>query len=128
MISMIFHTLCTRVFLSTMKMNHRKLSKRFRRPKANMQKLDKLYGTTTLGARGQVVIPAEARKDLALRPGDQLIVVGKFGKVIALLKSDQLTEFIDLIMDHVAGSGMEGKVKEHFAKIFGPLQNKHSNH
>ena len=32
------------------------------------------YGSATLGERGQVVIPAEARKDCNIHPGDKLLV------------------------------------------------------
>lgn len=32
------------------------------------------YGTATLGERGQVVIPAEARKECDIHPGDKLLV------------------------------------------------------
>ena len=32
------------------------------------------YGSATLGERGQVVIPAEARKDAEIQPGDKLLV------------------------------------------------------
>jgi len=38
------------------------------------------YGTATIGTKGQVVIPAKARDDLKLKPGDQVIVVGRQGK------------------------------------------------
>ncbi len=31
-------------------------------------------GSVTLGERGQVVIPAEARKEFGLKPGDKLLV------------------------------------------------------
>jgi len=34
-----------------------------------------LYGVVTVGERGQIVIPAEARKDLSLNPGDRLVVL-----------------------------------------------------
>jgi AbrB family looped-hinge helix DNA binding protein len=34
------------------------------------------YGTTTVGTKGQVVIPAEAREDFDIKPGDKLIVLG----------------------------------------------------
>ena len=36
----------------------------------------KVYGTTTLGERGQVVIPAAARSAMGLQKGDKLIVIG----------------------------------------------------
>ena|ERR1051326_667646 len=84
-------------------------------------KNDKLYGTTTIGARGQVVIPAQARKELGLKPGDQLVVMGKLGKILGLMKADQLSEFIDMIMENLAGSGMEQEVKSHLKKLFGNL-------
>ena len=74
-----------------------------------MTSQDKLYGTATVGARGQVVIPAEARKDLGISPGDHLLVMGKFGKVLGLIKADQMENFIKTIMDNLAGSGVSTK-------------------
>lgn len=76
----------------------------------------KMYGTTTIGARGQVVIPASARKDLSLKPGDQLVVLGKFSKFLGLIKIDEMAEFAKQIMDHVAGTDKEEEVKEHMQK------------
>jgi len=35
---------------------------------------DCFYGSATLGERGQVVIPAEARKDCDIHAGDKLLV------------------------------------------------------
>jgi len=32
------------------------------------------YGSATLGERGQIVIPADARKDCDIHPGDKLLV------------------------------------------------------
>lgn len=86
-----------------------------------MTSQDKLYGTTTMGARGQVVIPAEARKDLGLKPGDRLVVTGKFGKVLGLIKADQMEEFVKIIMRNLAGTGMEQEVKRHIEKFLGRL-------
>ena len=86
-----------------------------------MAKQDKLYGTTTMGARGQVVIPAEARKDLGISPGDHLLVMGKFGKVLGLIKADQMENFIKTIMDNLAGSGMEKDAGEYMKKFIGKI-------
>ncbi len=80
---------------------------------------DKFYGTTTMGVRGQVVIPVEARKNLGLKPGDQLMVMGKFGKVLGLIKASEFEEFINIIMKNLAGSGMEKHIKEHIEQVFG---------
>lgn len=34
-----------------------------------------LYGTVTVGERGQIVIPANARRDLNIGPGDKLMII-----------------------------------------------------
>ncbi len=36
---------------------------------------DQFFGTVTVGERGQVVIPAEARRRLGINTGDKLLVV-----------------------------------------------------
>ena len=33
------------------------------------------YGTATVGERGQLVIPSEARTELGINPGDKLLVM-----------------------------------------------------
>ena len=85
---------------------------------------DKLYGTTTMGAKGQVVIPAEARKELNLKPGDQLLVMGRFGKALGLMKTDELSGIINMIMKHAAGTSMEGDIKQYVEKMFGNIKPK----
>jgi AbrB family looped-hinge helix DNA binding protein len=89
---------------------------------------DKLYGTTTMGVRGQVVIPADARKDLGLSPGDQILVMGKFGKVLGLIKTDQMESFVKIIMQNFSGSGVNEEVKEYveknMAKMFSQFKTK----
>jgi AbrB family looped-hinge helix DNA binding protein len=44
------------------------------------------YGTTTVGERGQVVIPSQARKDFSLEKGEQLLVFGAGENMITLVK------------------------------------------
>ena len=51
---------------------------------------DKLYGTTTVGTKGQIVIPVKAREDLKIIPGDDLLVICKHGKALGLIKSEDL--------------------------------------
>jgi AbrB family looped-hinge helix DNA binding protein len=45
----------------------------------------KFYGSVTVSERGQIVIPAEARKDFNINTGDKLLVFGdmKMGVWIA---------------------------------------------
>lgn len=62
----------------------------------------KLYGTATVGTKGQVVIPADAREILGIEPGDRLYVVGsKEGKWIGLIQEEQLRSIIDQLSDNI---------------------------
>jgi AbrB family looped-hinge helix DNA binding protein len=36
---------------------------------------ENFYGSSTLGDRGQIVIPVEARNDLGFKPGDKLLIM-----------------------------------------------------
>lgn len=81
------------------------------------------YGSATLGERGQVVIPAEARKDCDIQPGDKLLVfshplhkgmliLAKVGEMQQLLQ--QLADAIAVASEHVtedagADAGAKGK-------------------
>ncbi len=87
---------------------------------------DKIYGTATIGVKGQVVIPAQARKDLKLKAGDQLIVMGKLDKVVALMKADQIEDLVATIMDSFDGTITKKEVQQQaqdFLKLL--KQNKH---
>ena len=79
----------------------------------------KCYGSTVVGERGQVVIPAEAREELDIQPGEKLVVFGnpRRGMVI-LLKGDIMARFTEALMSRFSsverifkefGSGQEGK-------------------
>ncbi|MDB5177387.1 MAG: Transcriptional regulator, AbrB family [Candidatus Saccharibacteria bacterium] len=65
----------------------------------------KLYGTATIGSKGQVVIPAEAREDLGLKPGDRLYVLnamhGNGGLVF--LKEEMLESIVERLTEQVEG-------------------------
>lgn len=47
-----------------------------------------IFGTVTLGERGQIVIPARARQVFGLGPGDELMVLGDINQGIALCRAD----------------------------------------
>lgn len=58
----------------------------------------KFYGSTVMGERGQVVIPAEAREDIGIEPGEKFIVLGNKRKgVVILFKSEVMTKFADMM-------------------------------
>jgi len=58
-------------------------------------KQPKLYGSVTVAERGQVVIPAEARRDLKIGPSTKLLVFsGPDKRGLMFVKAEAVTEFI----------------------------------
>ena len=56
----------------------------------------KTYGAVTIGERGQLVIPAQLRKALHLKSGDQMMVFAKPGKkVINLMPEKDFSQFLE---------------------------------
>ncbi|MCM8797079.1 MAG: AbrB/MazE/SpoVT family DNA-binding domain-containing protein [Candidatus Omnitrophica bacterium] len=56
----------------------------------------KAYGAVTVGGRGQLVIPAELRKSLEIKSGDQLMVFGKLEKkAIILIPAEDFSRFLE---------------------------------
>ena len=49
-----------------------------------------LFGLVTVGDKGQIVIPAKARKLFDISSGDQLVVLGDETQGIAILKAEDL--------------------------------------
>ncbi|WP_260763269.1 AbrB/MazE/SpoVT family DNA-binding domain-containing protein [Candidatus Mycosynbacter amalyticus] len=62
----------------------------------------KLYGTATVGTKGQVVIPAAAREALNINEGDKLYCVGseKAGWT-GFIKEEQLEHMLNTMVGHV---------------------------
>ncbi len=56
----------------------------------------KFYGSTTVGERGQVVIPAEARRDFEITPATKLLVFGNQGHGgLMLTRAETVSELIN---------------------------------
>lgn len=51
------------------------------------------YGTTTVGEKGQVVVPAEARTAMKLAKGEKLMVFGMGDDMLMLAKMPTLEKF-----------------------------------
>ena len=65
-----------------------------------MEKLDGKYvWTVTVGTKGQIVIPKEAREVFGIRPGDHLLILGDARQGMAIPP--------------------KGSFEEYFKKIFG---------
>lgn len=54
-----------------------------------------MFGMVTIGDKGQIVIPAKARKVFELSPGDKLIVLGDIEQGLAMVKADFITAFFN---------------------------------
>ena len=54
-----------------------------------------VFGLVRVGEKGQIVIPAKARKIFDIQPGDNLIVLGDEGQGLALLKEKGLLDLLN---------------------------------
>ena len=61
------------------------------------------FGSATVGPRGQVVIPASARKELGIDAGATLLVfIGPGKKGVVLLKADAVGEMVSMMSKQLA--------------------------
>lgn len=68
------------------------------------------YGAVTVSERGQIVIPARARRDLGIDAGDKLLVLGDPQQGLALMTVDRLmqnlhdsSQLMGMVQQHVQG-------------------------
>ena len=64
----------------------------------------KFYGKALVGTKGQIVIPAEARKTLDLKPGDNVIIISgppHQKKMISIIPEDEFNKFLKLWEGHL---------------------------
>lgn len=54
-----------------------------------------MFGMVSVGDKGQIVIPAKARKVFDIKPGDKLIVLGDVEQGLAMVKADFITAFLN---------------------------------
>jgi AbrB family looped-hinge helix DNA binding protein len=52
----------------------------------------RFYGAITVSERGQIVIPANARRDFNIEVGDKLLVLGDIEQGLALIKASVMLE------------------------------------
>lgn len=58
----------------------------------------KMYGTATVGTKGQIVIPAEAREEMGIKTGDKLYIFGA-NHFVGFIKEEQFTEMLNHITE-----------------------------
>lgn len=68
------------------------------------------YGSVTVGQRGQIVLPADVRRDFGIEPGDKILVYGRIshGK-IELLTAELMDKLVTLATKEVVS--LEGFIK-----------------
>ena len=58
-------------------------------------KMPKFYGAVVVGERGQIVIPAGARRDLDINPGEKLIILGSpNGDGLMITKAESMLKML----------------------------------
>lgn len=56
-----------------------------------------MFGMVTVGEKGQIVIPAKARRLFDISPGDSLVVLGDEGQGLALIKQEAFLAMAEMI-------------------------------
>ena len=56
-----------------------------------------LFGLVTVGDKGQIVIPAKARKIFEISTGDQLVVLGDESQGLALVKASNFLSLANMV-------------------------------
>mgnify|MGYP004634971333 FL=1 len=57
-----------------------------------------MFGTVTVGARGQIVLPKKARDVFHIEAGDSIVVLGDIEQGIALIKAEDMMDFVNAAM------------------------------
>ena len=69
------------------------------------------YGSTTVGERGQIVLPVKLREDLKIKKGDKLLVIlNPQGSRISLINPDTMSELLDMMSENI--NQMKTKIKQ----------------
>ncbi|MBI3573649.1 AbrB/MazE/SpoVT family DNA-binding domain-containing protein [Candidatus Kaiserbacteria bacterium] len=72
------------------------------------------YGATTVGAKGQVVIPCDARDAMKLKEGDKLLVFGMGFDIVAFSKFSNLEKFASHLSTRL--EGIQSTIKKNSKK------------
>lgn len=62
----------------------------------------KLYGSTTIGSKGQVVVPAEARDELGLNDGQRVVILrSPRGEGVVIMRAEAVEGMLTEIQDNL---------------------------
>ena len=62
---------------------------------------DKFAWTVTVGVKGQIVIPKEARVAFSIEPGDTLLILGDKEKGLAIPPKEIISEYFGQIFGNI---------------------------
>lgn len=63
----------------------------------------KYWGSATVGERGQMVIPADARKALGIEAGDKMVIFGhERGRRLVMMKAELVTQYVTKALGDLA--------------------------
>jgi len=57
----------------------------------------KIMGTTTVGPKGQILIPKSVRELADIKSGDNLMMIIKHDRLIGLVKMDDISVFMEMM-------------------------------
>ncbi|HEU5187875.1 MAG TPA: AbrB/MazE/SpoVT family DNA-binding domain-containing protein [Candidatus Saccharimonadales bacterium] len=79
-----------------------------------MQTRCSFFGSATVGSKGQIVIPQEAREQLGIKTGDKLVVLGLKGNtMLGVCSVEGIETFLGDVTDHLTSIRNEiSKAKE----------------
>jgi AbrB family looped-hinge helix DNA binding protein len=72
----------------------------------------KFYGSVTVSERGQIVIPADARKDFGIKTGDKLLVFGDLERGLGIATFGIMQRTMEGTTDLFREIGPTMKLKE----------------
>ncbi|MFA6350343.1 MAG: AbrB/MazE/SpoVT family DNA-binding domain-containing protein [Candidatus Omnitrophota bacterium] len=70
-----------------------------------MGKPIRFFGKVPVGSKGQIVIPAEARKAMDINPGDNVMIVSgppHNNRMISIIPEDEFNKFLKFFEEHLA--------------------------
>lgn len=62
-----------------------------------------MFGMVKVGARGQIVIPKEAREQFDIQPGDSLLILGDEATGLAIIRKELGAEIMQSILSRKEG-------------------------
>ncbi len=66
-----------------------------------------IFGCSTMNSKGQITLPAKCREVFALKPGDNILILGDENKGIALINLGSLSGAIGRMKDKLTKQGEE---------------------